>query len=120
MSAALFTTRLYWDGRQGIAKLHGQQVVLHQAPAVPGLPDRAQLDYAPETATRMVRGPHDHWRDMTPEEVRCCDAYLYSTCGPAVAAVNARLAGADGAVASSAAGPPAVGAAGVAASEPNQ
>lgn len=81
MSTALYFTRLYWDGRHGVAKLHGVQMVLRAPPRLPGIDAPIEaIDYAPETRTAMVRERAAAWRDMTAGEVRAADDYLRITC----------------------------------------
>lgn len=75
MSHALYTTRLYWAGGRGIAKLHGREVKLTAPPHLPGLEVDA-IDYAPEVRCAMVMPRRDGWRDMTRDEIHKADQLL--------------------------------------------
>ncbi len=78
MSSALYATRLIWDGRQGIAKLHGNVIRLQQRPVISDLEFEA-IDCIPEIALYLIRPPHGRERDMTPAEIRTADAFLLAT-----------------------------------------
>lgn len=75
MSHALYFTRLFWDGRRGVAKLHGRMVELHVAPAMPGTPVEL-LDYAPEVCCREILRHGERRREMTPDEISAADWLL--------------------------------------------
>lgn len=75
MSHALYFTRLFWDGRRGIAKLHGNEVKLSAPPHLPGLEVDA-VDYTPEVRVAMVMPRRCGWREMTTDEIRGADALL--------------------------------------------
>ena len=75
MSHALYFTRLFWDGRRGVAKLHGRTVELHAAPAMPGTPVEL-IDYAPEVCCREILRAGERRREMTTDEIRGADALL--------------------------------------------
>lgn len=79
MSNALYATRLVWDGRQGIAKLHGREVRLTAKPEIHGL-EFASIDYVPEIGCWLLRPIGDRERDLTGEEVRRIDHYLAKLC----------------------------------------
>lgn len=76
MSSALYATRLVWDGRQGIAKLHFKLIVLEATPWLPGVPFES-VDYIPEIALYRIRPPRERERDMEGVEIAACDAFLY-------------------------------------------
>ncbi len=75
MSHALYTTRLYWAGGRGIAKLHGRETKLTAPPHLPGLQVDA-IDCAPEVRCYMVMPRYQGWRDMTSDEIRAADELL--------------------------------------------
>jgi hypothetical protein len=75
MSHALYTTRLYWVGMRGIAKLHGRQVKLVAPPHLPGLRVDS-LDYVPEIRLASVMPSGHGWRDMNADEIRAADVLL--------------------------------------------
>lgn len=75
MSHALYFTRLFWDGRRGVAKLHGRTVALTAAPALPGAAVEL-LDYAPEVCCREILRAGERRREMTTDEIRGADALL--------------------------------------------
>lgn len=78
MSHALYTTRLFWDGRRGIAKLHGRAVVLTESPVIGGV-RCAYVDYAPESGTWEVLPERGERAQMTAEQIKQCDEYLRET-----------------------------------------
>ncbi len=75
MSHLLYSTRLYWAGMRGIAKLHGDEVKLQAPPHLPGMQIDG-IDYVPEIALHQVMPKHERWRDMTPAEVQQADVLL--------------------------------------------
>lgn len=75
MSHALYFTRLFWDGRRGVAKLHGRTVDLSAAPVMSG-PSILMIDYAPEVCCCEILRYGDCRRQMTPDEIRGADALL--------------------------------------------
>lgn len=76
MSLSLYSTALVWHSqRGGVAKLHGRQVVLTEAPALPG-PRLAMIDYRPEIGERRIQPFDGPARDMTQAEVDAADAFL--------------------------------------------
>jgi len=76
MSMDLYSTALVWHGpRGGIAKLHGRQVVLKEAPALPGK-RIVLIDYRPEIGERRLQRFDGPATDMTPDEVAAADDYL--------------------------------------------
>lgn len=78
MTASLYNVRLFWDGRNGLAKIDGVAVQLLAAPRLPGLSNGAHIDYAPEARVEQVREYAQGWRDMTREEAAACQALLTS------------------------------------------
>ena len=73
MSEALYQTRLYWDGRRGIAKVDGVSIELRRCP----LPmPTMEVDYAPATRSSQIRESAQGWREMTAAERKACDAVL--------------------------------------------
>lgn len=76
MSADLYSTLLRWGPNgTGLAKLHGQRVVLTERPEL-GVP-YFELDYVPQVRMRMLRERAcDPRRDMRDEEVAAADAFL--------------------------------------------
>lgn len=75
MSHALYFTRLFWDGRRGVAKLHGHTVNLSESPALPGaLVDL--IDYSPEVGCWEILRRGDARREMTPDEISAADWLL--------------------------------------------
>lgn len=81
MSSALYSTRLWWHGHRGAAKLWGAEVVLTEAPAVIDQVVEG-LDYVPEIHLWQIQPRGDRWRDMTPAEVAACDRMLRKLCVP--------------------------------------
>ncbi len=75
MSHQLYFTRLFWDGRRGVAKLHGSTVELTAAPALPG-PPLELIDYAPEVRCCEILRHGERRREMTTDEIRGADALL--------------------------------------------
>jgi hypothetical protein len=75
MSHALYTTRLYWAGGRGIAKLHGREVRLTAPPHLPGMEIEA-VDYTPEVRCAMVMPRRGGWREMTSDEIHEADQLL--------------------------------------------
>lgn len=87
MSANLYLTRLYWDGRRGLAKSGDVSIELHAAPAVLGGP--VEIDFAPEVRVAEMRPrPCDPRRDMTPEEAAAVLAWLTTMALAAKAAIG--------------------------------
>lgn len=82
MSHALYFTRLFWDGRRGIAKLHGRCIVLDAAPALPGAPIDL-IDYTPEVACAEILRRGECRRSMTVDEVLAADELLRQLTGDA-------------------------------------
>ena len=77
MSHDLYTTRLYWCGMRGVAKLHGVSIRLTRPPVLGGVVVDA-IDYVPEVRMATVMFPFSGWREMTRTEVKEADAYLRS------------------------------------------
>jgi len=75
VSHQLYFTRLFWDGRRGVAKLHGRTVELTAAPALPG-PPLELIDYAPEVRCCEILRHGERRREMTTDEIRGADALL--------------------------------------------
>lgn len=76
MSHALYSTRLYWAGGRGIAKLRGAEVKLVAPPHLSGMEIDA-IDYAPEVRCAMVMPRRGGWRDMTRDEIAAADVLLH-------------------------------------------
>lgn len=76
MTDHLYYTRLRFDGKRGIAKMHGMTVSLTVGPDLGDGPVWS-IDYRPEIGFGQVR-PRcvDPQRDMTPDEVHAADAFL--------------------------------------------
>ena len=81
MSDLLFSTRLRWDGRHGVAKLRGYSVDLHEAPQILGTPV-AEIDYVPEIRAVSIMPKYAGWREMTTEEIKAADALLVEIANP--------------------------------------
>lgn len=60
-------TRLWWDGKRGIAQLDGVTVILHAAPELSPL-HLQEIDYAPALRVSQLRESAQAWRDMTTTE----------------------------------------------------
>lgn len=90
MSSALYNTRLYWDGRHGIAKHDGVAIELKAWPAdvLPGTAVMS-IDYTPEVRRGELVTPGDTYpRQMTPEQKRLAFAWLQSIAAEARAKVE--------------------------------
>ena len=76
MSDVYYSTRLRWDSRHGVAKLHGRVVALYQAPDLGGGPVHA-VDYVPEVHLAEIQPRAcDCRRDMLPQEIEAADRVL--------------------------------------------
>jgi hypothetical protein len=76
VSDELFSTRLRWDGRRGIAKLHGKTVQLEAAPNLTGEPVH-YIDYTPEIHDFEIRrAKGDRVEEMTAAEIAAADRLL--------------------------------------------
>lgn len=75
MSHDLYTTRLYWAGGRGIAKMHGRHAKLAAPPHLPSTEIDA-IDYTPEVRCAMVMPRRGGWRDMTRDEIAAADRML--------------------------------------------
>jgi hypothetical protein len=75
MSHALYSTRLYWGGSRGIAKLRGRELMLSAAPVLAG-PSILMIDYAPEVRCAEILRYGEARRDMTADEIRAADHLL--------------------------------------------
>lgn len=75
MSHALYSTRLWWAGGRGIAKLHGRMVELSAAPVLAG-PSILMIDYAPEVGCVEILRYGEARREMTQAEIRSADLLL--------------------------------------------
>lgn len=83
MSHLLYSHRLLWDGRSGVAALGGRYRKLHTAPTFRD--DIDYVDYAPEVRVAQIRTGHGQMRDMTSAEIAQSEAYLQATfAAPAV------------------------------------
>lgn len=74
MSLALYSRRVYFDGRRGSIRNGPVLVALDAAPALCGL-RVTEIDYAPGTVAQL-REPAGKMRDMTPAECAACDALI--------------------------------------------
>jgi hypothetical protein len=76
MSSDLYVTRLYWDGRRGIAKTADAEVKLSEPPLL-NIPARFdEIDYAPEVEVAQLRDRFGKWRDMHHEEIEAAKRFL--------------------------------------------
>ena len=75
MSHAYYSTRLYWAGNHGVAKLRGVSVAL-SAPPVVRERRVESVDYTPEVGVYLVAYPGEARRDMMPEEIAAVDQFL--------------------------------------------
>lgn len=78
MSSAYYSTRLWWYGHGGGAKLYGDQVQLLEAPRICGRVV-VSVDYVPEIGLQRIQHVGEPPRDMRREpvdEVAACDALL--------------------------------------------
>lgn len=75
MSHALYSTRLFWSGSRGIAKLRGREVFLSDAPRLGG-PLVLMVDYAPEVRCAEILRYGEARREMTADEIRAADHLL--------------------------------------------
>lgn len=64
-------TRLYWAQDAGLAVHAGVSVVLRQPPALPGLTDLAEIDFAPGVVAQVRTGA-GRARDLEPSERAAC------------------------------------------------
>lgn len=78
MSALLYASGLwYYSQRGGRAKLHGRELLLHDAPRLPGVAlILAEIEYVPEVHVVRLREKFGGWRDMEIDEIRAADALL--------------------------------------------
>lgn len=81
MSDALYPTRLEWDGRQGLARHDGVQILLQRSPTT-----FAEVHYTPGIQAQVRERAVDPRRDMTAQEVASAQAWLVNM------ATNARQA----------------------------
>lgn len=80
MSDAWHTTRLRFEGHQGVAKLHGKSVTLQRMPLLPGIAQvYSAIDYIPELHLQRIMPFAQPWRDMLPHEVAAADQFLRET-----------------------------------------
>lgn len=70
MSDALYTVRLYWDGRKGCARMGKQRIELTARPDVLVNLRLQAIDYAPEAGTLELQELGSPRREMYPQE---CD-----------------------------------------------
>ena len=75
MSHALYSTRLFWSGCSGIAKLRGRMVQLSAAPVLPGS-SILMIDYSPEVHCVEILRYGEARREMTRDEIRSADLLL--------------------------------------------
>jgi hypothetical protein len=70
MSAALYTVRVYHDGNKpGCVRIDGMHRHINDPPQIPGLPELAAIDFAPATATYLLRVKFEGQRDMADGEI---------------------------------------------------
>lgn len=82
-----FPTRLWHDGRSGIARHAGVEVELH---ALPQLLPRVQLieiDYAPTVRVQRVRESGQAWRDLSRDDALRVQQFLDAMAAAARAAI---------------------------------
>jgi len=75
MSSALYSTRLWWYGHGGGAKLHGNDKRLTEAPVICGR-RVVSIDYVPEIGLQTIQFVAEMPRDMTHDEVTDADVVL--------------------------------------------
>ena len=76
MSLSLYSTALVWHSqRGGVAKLHGRQVVLTEAPPILRL-RLVMVEYLPEIGQRELQEATGPRRYMTGDEVAAADVFL--------------------------------------------
>jgi hypothetical protein len=68
-------TRLWWDGRRGIAQHGGVTVDLHEAPHI-GVDRLTEIDFAPALHTAQLRVASDARREMEANECHADTAML--------------------------------------------
>ena len=86
MSHLLYTTRLWWDGRHGLAMLHGRQVPLTGAPAA--FAQAEYIDYAPEVRCAQWRPGRGRMREMEAGEIQAANAFLRECCAAPAAGAS--------------------------------
>jgi hypothetical protein len=74
-----YTTRLWWYGSRGAAKLWGVERQLSEPPTVLGTVVDA-IDYVPEIGLKQIQPRGDRWRDLRDDEVKACDELLHRLC----------------------------------------
>jgi hypothetical protein len=72
MSPALYSTRLMWGGRIGLAKHRGVWADLVAPPPILRHLKITELDWAPEVRVAQLRELAGPMRDMTHPEIREC------------------------------------------------
>jgi hypothetical protein len=75
MSLDLYSTALLWRGHSGVAKLHGCQVALTQAPVLAGQHIK-MIDYRPEIGEGRLQTCDGQVREMASIEVAAADEFL--------------------------------------------
>jgi len=73
MSEDLYITRLFFDGRRGVAKHDGLRLDLHECPFGRQV---AEVDYTPSVRVYRIRDSAHGWRDMTRPEIQRCQDWL--------------------------------------------
>jgi hypothetical protein len=77
VSAALYTVRVYHDGnRPGCIRIDGLHRHINMPPKIPGLPWLDAIDFAPATATYLLRVEFEGQREMTDREIAAVHAWL--------------------------------------------
>jgi hypothetical protein len=79
-SLDLYSTGLLWRGRRGVAKLHGREVVLTQAPKLSSV-FVTMIEYWPEIGMQRVQISNGPAREMNPFEVAEADDFLRQVIG---------------------------------------
>lgn len=75
MSHLYYSTRLYFTSRGGVAKLHGRQRELTEAPVLRSM-RVGGIEYTPEVGVARIRPRDGEWRDMTSDEIHAADELL--------------------------------------------
>jgi hypothetical protein len=76
MSHRLYSTRLWFSGNTGIAKLHGKIAYISECPL-----GYEYIDYAPEARIQLGRRKFGKLEELEKHEVQEIDTYLESMKG---------------------------------------
>ena len=74
MSHLLYSHRLWWGGKTGLAIRRNLRLVLSLPP--PLFEDANYIDYAPEVQVAQMRRAHGAMRDMSAEEIAIAESFL--------------------------------------------